>query len=289
MSESIQKIVNDNYITKLRKESKVLTHIYNYPIIKEIDDYILSIFIFNYFATLFSKLIYDFKKGVLEQYFKFIVDGLDYIDGIVDIYILSNLDHYIPLVKSTHLKDLYPWVLADNIYKFILNKYKEIRSKVKPVVEENTNSVLKPINSNWSKLNDQFLPKTVESIIPEQPINNSELNKSYNLTHETFDRSKKLIENKFNSIKNYPTKISKLFNENLSKSDQNIPKALANTSLEISNKTLSNLGLKPNETSSKINGNGNGNGASSSTSQGSNSSQINGNIPTTNGEVSVGA
>ncbi len=250
-----------NYLSNLIKQSSTLTHLNNYPLLNEISSFFLSFYIISYFATLVSKISLDFKNEILLKYFKFSIDWIDYFDKLFDIYILGNIDQYLPILGKIHLKDLYP----SNIYNVTINQIKlyyqfsiakidEFKeNQFKPTIISNTNPIIAPINSKLSTTIDNYLPS--DNSIEPSPVSSSssELSKFSNLLTLAYQRSKPLILGKFQNVKQYPTKIQSIYNDELNKNDQNITKAITNTSIEISNK----IGLTNGKKEVKTNGSSN--------------------------------
>jgi len=287
MTESI-KINNDtNYVSKLRKSSTSLTHLSKYPFLKEFGDLVLSVYAISYVSTLLSKLILDLKDGIFAKYTPFIIDWIEWIDKLNDVYILGNVDQYVPWISKLHLKDLYPKnvlikifntgkEISGKYYKISVEKFNDFNNKLKPFIADKTNPLISPINLKISSIIDKYLSKTKD----ESSINSDlEFIKTYQLFKLSIQRTKPLILGKYEDLKQYPSKISSIYNDELTKNDKNIPKALANTSLEISNETLEKVGLKELKVPKieiKIGK--------------QDLSQVNGHVDTkTNGEISVGA
>lgn len=239
MSQTIDKTTTPNYISKLINSSPSLTHLKKYPIINELISWSLKFYFINYIITLFSKITLDFKN-VLINHFKFIIDWIDNLDKFNEIYILNNIDHFLPFLTKIHLDDLKISKIANKSYESTTKRVKEFEIKFKPIIIAKTNPLIEPINSNYQPLLDKYLPSKEPSSVPSS---DPELIKSFKLISTTYKRSKDLVLNKVENVKQYPSKISSIYNENLQKNDQNVPKALANTSLEISNKTLNGLRL----------------------------------------------
>lgn len=265
-----------DYVSSFIKQSASLTHSQKYPIVNEVSKYLSSFYFISYFATLFSKISLDLKNEILKKYAKFLVDWIDYVDGLNDIYILGNVDYYFPWLQKIQLKDLHPINVYNLIvsslkdyYNFSVLKLNELNdNKIKPAIIKNTDTLIAPVNSKLSTIIDTYLPSETTS----SSSSSSELGKFFNLLSVAYQRSKPLILGKYQNVKQYPGKIQSIYNEELVKNDQNVTKAITNTSIEISSKTLSTIGLSK----------ANGTAPASNTPNGAN-----GVVP--NGEISVGA
>lgn len=183
MSDTIDKLTSKKF------SSSSISHVANYPLIKTINEYVLSFSILN---TLYQQL-YSYLDVLNESVIsknKPIYDSLNFIDSNFDRIILSRVD--VILKNSPDLSPYYPNHVYHSIVGYLNKKY------------------LGPINNYIYNTYDQYLPATLtenkasfklDELTAGSPESiKTEVYKFFKIFNEFLLRSRYFVSSKSNDV-----------------------------------------------------------------------------------------